>query len=386
MAMKTRVLASAVAGAIALLGSSTLRADLQRGFFPNAASTQFADVTGDGRADAIAIGDGMVSFGGVNTGDGPGITVRAADPLGNRFGPSQWFTTDMFVGVLATVFADVDGDGAADGIAVDQTGISVRFSDRSQLLPRVSWIGRRTLSGSLPSDSRFTFANVDGRPGVEAIAISPGVGGFPQVFLASGSDRRWAPAPVVQGELFTLFADVTGDGHADAVAINQADITVQVQNGDIYVPFSFDPPVPFTNEPFFGNLDTRLADADGDGLADVIAINSTGTLVRLSDGTQFRWCTRSFTYQCSPDHTSDIWTSARFTGEVGTYFAPVAHRNTHTLLIRPVDAIAVSRSGITVRSSTGVDFGPPVDFTSVLGQARPFFGEANPIFVGFRFP
>lgn len=384
MSIRMKLLAPTAAAAIAVLGSSTLQADLPRGYFPNAASTLFADVTGDGRADAIALGDGMVTLGGVNTGDGVGITVRPAATTTNRFGPSQAFTSDVFVGTLSTAFADVDGDSVADGIAVDHTGIGVRYSTGAGLLPRVQWIGRRTWAGSLPADSTFAFANLDGMPGVEAIAISAAAsGGFPQVFMATRFDRYWAPMSMVQGQLSTVFADVTGDGHADAVAFNAGNITVQEYLGGF--PPSFSPPVPFTNEPFRGDLGTHVADVDGNGMADLVALNAGNILVRISSGSEFLPCTKVHSYECPMDRMSEYWSTTGFSGEIGTYFAPVAWAAS-VPIHRRADVIAVNRSGILVRPSTALAFAPVVDFTSQFGVAQPFYGEANAIYVGWSRP
>jgi hypothetical protein len=370
------------AGALAVGFGGSASADLSSRWFPNSASTQFADVTGDGRADAIAIGDGVVTFMGTNTGDGPGIAVRPALPVSNTFGSTQWFTSDMFVGELATVFADITGDGRADGIAVDRLGIGVRHSDGASLLPRVAWLGRRTFAGgSLPSDSTFTFANIDGRPGDEAIAVSKGwPSNFPQVFMATASDRVWFAASVVQGERATLFADVNGDRRADVVALNNGNVTVQLQLGTLPFSIAFGSPVPFTNEPFFGELATHLADLDANGLADLVAINTNGIFVRLSAGNAFLTCTRTQpTLNCSSDFTSEKW-SEPFTGEVGTYIAPVAYRTPVPVGGRPADIIAVSRAGIVAKISRMIDFSP---ITTTFSW-QPFFGEAFPIFIGPR--
>jgi hypothetical protein len=374
------------AGALAIGFGGSASADLSRGFFPNSASTSFADVNGDGRADAIAVGDGVVTFMGTNTGDGPGIVVRLATPS-NTFGPSQWFTSDMFAGELATVFTDITGDGRADGIAVDRIGITRRISNGTSLLPRANWLTRRTFAGgSLPSDATFAFANLDGRPGTEAIAVSRGWPvSFPEVFVATGSDREWLPAAIDQGEITTLFGDVTGDGRADVVAINNGNVTVQQQVNPNAIPWSlaFGNPIPFTNEPFFGNVATHVADVNGDGRADLIALNTTGINVRLSNGNSFDACTRTpALLHCSSDFMSEKWSETPFTGEVGTYFAPVAMRNPVPVGGRPVDVIAVSRAGITVRISNLQEFSPVVSTFS----SQPFFGEAFAIFTRFRLP
>lgn len=79
---------------------------------------------------------------------------------------------------------------------------------------------------------------------------------------------------------------------------------------------------------------------------------------------------------------SEKWSETPFTGEMGTYFAPVAMRNPVPVGARPVDVIAVSRAGIAVRGSNLLEFAPVVSTFS----AQPSFGEAFAIFTRFRLP
>lgn len=73
--------------------------------------TFFADVTADGKADAIFVHDYL-------------ITVRSS--TGNGFaGPDTWLTVSHYGG-RGTFFADVTGDGRADAIAVRNDGVIVR--------------------------------------------------------------------------------------------------------------------------------------------------------------------------------------------------------------------------------------------------------------------
>src|SRR5690606_17595843 len=80
--------------------------------------TYFADVDGDGRADAITV-------------DSSGIRVRRSGflPGGQEgFKPPEIGTSDPFYGQRGTYFADVNGDGRADAIVVNSGGITVRPS------------------------------------------------------------------------------------------------------------------------------------------------------------------------------------------------------------------------------------------------------------------
>ena len=83
------------------------------GAYYGSRGTFFADVTGDGRADAIVVND--------NT-----VTVRRSD--GNQFLPNEDWTHGAYYGSvgMAAYFADVTGDGRADAIVINDTAVTVR--------------------------------------------------------------------------------------------------------------------------------------------------------------------------------------------------------------------------------------------------------------------
>ena len=86
--------------------------------------TYFADVNGDGRADAIVVNDG-------------GVTARMSD--GTKFLGNTTMTSGGFYGTVGTYFADVNGDGKADAIVVNADKIVVRPSSGTSFLPNQSW-------------------------------------------------------------------------------------------------------------------------------------------------------------------------------------------------------------------------------------------------------
>ena len=94
------------------------------GCFASPLATQFADVTGDGKADAIVI----------NT---TGITVRRSD--GTKFLANESWTTNPYYGVIGTYFSDVTGDGKVDVIVVNTDKVTVRRSDGTKFLSNESW-------------------------------------------------------------------------------------------------------------------------------------------------------------------------------------------------------------------------------------------------------
>jgi hypothetical protein len=95
----------------------------------------FADVDGDGRADAIAVTD-------------IGITVRRSD--GAQFLAPQVWTSGPDSGTRGMYFADVDGDGRADAIAVHADQITVQRSAGSRFLPPKAWTSNPDAGGVSP--------------------------------------------------------------------------------------------------------------------------------------------------------------------------------------------------------------------------------------------
>lgn len=263
----------------------------------------FADVTGDGKADAIVVNAGRV-------------TVRRS--TGRSFGPNEAWTAGAFYGSKGTFFADVTGDGKADAIAVNTNKITVRRSTGSRFGPNEAW----TTDPFFGSRGTF-FVDLTGDGKADAIAVNDDTvlvrrstgAGF-------GPVEDWTHGPFY-GSRGTLFADVTGDGKADAIAINDNAVTIRRSTGN-----GFRGNEQWTQGPFFGSLGTYFADLTGDGKSDAIAINHGGMTVRSSTGTSFG--SKSLT-----------WSDGPFTGTKGTFFADTAGSGKK-------DLIAVHDESITV--------------------------------------
>jgi hypothetical protein len=120
-----------------------------------------------------------------------------------------------------------------------------------------------------------------------------------------------------------FFADVTGDGRADAIVVNADTVTVRRSNGS-----GFDPNEDWTGGPYYGSRGTYFADVDGDGRADAIVVNDDTVTVRRSNGSGF-------------DPNED-WTFGSYYGSRGTYFADVTGDGR-------ADAIVVNDDTVTVR-------------------------------------
>jgi hypothetical protein len=58
---------------------------------------------------------------------------------GNSFLPGSWWTANPYYGNIGSYFSDVTGDGMADAIAVNTSGVTVRPSDSAAFLPNETW-------------------------------------------------------------------------------------------------------------------------------------------------------------------------------------------------------------------------------------------------------
>jgi hypothetical protein len=244
------------------------------GPFLGAHGTHFVDVTGDGCADAIAVGDTSIivrrsnctdAFGASETwgprddqtwlttfadanGDGCADAidvegqrdvVRVALPCpappgtAARFNPNlEPWTENAYYGAQGTFFADVTGDGKVDAIVLNRyagtTGITVRRSTGTQFLPNEQWT-LDTLDGA----SALLFGDVTGDGAADLVAVKAD-GAYMlranRSFLGEAeplSDTPFSPSPSIRGDLFAL-ADVTADGRADLIQVNDDALWVNV--------------------------------------------------------------------------------------------------------------------------------------------------------------
>jgi len=296
----------------------------------------FADVTGDGKADAIAM-------------DSNHVWVLPSNGS-NGFNPIQTWSTIGYSGTRGTFFADVTGDGKADGIVVNEDKVTVRRSNGSQFQPNESWTTNRfygtygTFIADVTGDGKADLIGIN--PGIITIRRSTG--------SAFAANENWLLQDLPSA-LHILFGDIDGDKDADLVVVGTD--TVHVWKA---VPTaaggSFGPELDFTLGPYYGDQGTYLADVDGDKKDDCIVVNKNGITVRRSTGNIF--------------NANETWSSSAFYGlDHGTFFANVGGTNNVAGFPNSfADVIAVNDDGIYVRKNTGTSFGT-TEF-----WADPFFG------------
>jgi hypothetical protein len=191
----------------------------------------FADVNGDGKADAIEMEPGR-------------INVQLSTGISFDW-PTSWTWTVPLgkYGTQGTYFADVNGDKRADAIFVNDWGIVVRRSRKSP--------------------------------------------DFGEQFF---DDETWSDYPYY-GQIMNAFVDATGDKKADAIGVNYEGIAVRDSDGFKFRGLDAnnnvtdgDGPIRqwgyWTRDGFYGTRGTTFADVDGDGAADAIAVNDDGVWIR----------------------------------------------------------------------------------------------------------
>ena len=287
----------------------------------------FADVNGDGRSDAIVVNPASVA-------------VRLSTGA-NLASVTDW-TGGAFYGQKGTFFADVNGDHRADAIAVDTDGAWVRLSTGVAFAsPGTKWafagfFGQRATA----------FADVTGDGLADAIAIrDDGIWVMPSTGTAfAARDQRWMFSLFAKdfvGQYGTFFADVTGDGKADAVVVNGSDVQVMASTGT-----AFGPAVSWFSGTGISSSQARhltFADVTGDGRADAVIVKTNATQVAVSTGSSFL--------------LPADWTAQGFWGEHGVFFADLTGDGR-------ADAIAVSEDVSSLQSSGSSFAGAPVTWSS----------------------
>ncbi|MGF6425632.1 FG-GAP-like repeat-containing protein [Bradyrhizobium elkanii] len=249
-----------------------------------------ADVNGDGRADIVGFGQEGVytSLATANGGFGP---VNFAM---SNFGQDQgWTSYNQFERSLA----DINGDGRSDIIGFGEAGTYIALASSggfSAAKFSLSNFGQDQGWGSTDRYLRkVADVNGDGRADVVGFGqagtyvahANPNDGLDPAIFSLSnfGPNQGWSSADRFPRSV----ADVNGDGRADIVGFGQAGVWVALANGS----GGFTPPnlvlANFGQDQGWDSNDHYLrtvADANGDGRADIFGFGEAGVYVALANG------------------------------------------------------------------------------------------------------
>lgn len=263
---------------------------------PYGTTVQLADVNGDGIADACGR-------------NAAGIACALAPAGGGSLGPlAQWssdFGDATFGGAAyypSLRFGDIDGDGFADVCGRASAGIAcARNTGAGAFAPATTWLaGDFDDAGGWNAASQtgtLRLADIDGDHTADVClrgaaglrcATSNGTA-FTNAHLWSfrsdfGDAAGWGAAPARHGSI--RLADVNGDGLADACGRGPDGLVCGVSNGAGFEAAALVQPLGFTDElgwdeaPYGTTL--QLADLNGDGRADVCGRSPQGLTCSLS--------------------------------------------------------------------------------------------------------
>ncbi|MBX7138342.1 MAG: FG-GAP-like repeat-containing protein [Oligoflexia bacterium] len=245
-------------------------------------STGYASVKGVGLVDTD--GDGKLDIVAVGTASGTG-RLRVAVGINNGSGGFGALTSTTYNSVDAgqaltidsVTFGDLTGDGKSDLLVgwhdinptygyVVLTGNSSAFSYSAGLESTQIGVGGGAALADMNSDGRLDLVALDGNTGNSDILLGSGTGTF--------------GAPTVFSTLWSHFAlgDFNGDGNVDIAATEGLGSTLKIFNGNGAGSASD------TGQLYAGVTDGYLqsADLNGDGYLDLVATNRV--LFNLGNG------------------------------------------------------------------------------------------------------
>ncbi|KAL8899225.1 MAG: hypothetical protein Q9207_006306, partial [Kuettlingeria erythrocarpa] len=232
---------------------------------------RMSDVTGDGQADYIMVAPQSAS-----------MAVFANNG-----------TTDASVAGDGIWFADMDGDGLDDKIWISLDGhISVWLNGQANAQASHGWVWfaqneRQPISTGINARrEQYRLADVDGDGKADMLIVDLNTGAI-SAWLNNGANMtagaqgwNWTPVGQIRSSSDNAagirFADVTGDGKADLISLDQASGMTIYRN-------DYDPSwhhwswMKITNGPInldaYSPKDVRFADMDGDQKADAIWVH-----------------------------------------------------------------------------------------------------------------
>ena len=241
---------------------------------------------------------------------------------------------------------DVTGDGRTDFVAVNENSVWAMISNGSSFNSPTQWAITQTTP--CPYGTRATLlGDVTGDGKADLVTVNDGNA---YVWASTGTGFTvptipWASV-AFYGSRATLLADMNGDGKADLVAVNDNSVWVMLSTGS-----GFSAPSQWSNTAFFGTNTTLLGDMTGDHKADLVAINGTSVWVMPSTGSGFG----------SPAQ----WSSSAFYGTRATVVGDINYDGTF-------DLVAVNENSVWAMLSNGTGFGTSTQW--LLTSSPPPYG------------
>jgi hypothetical protein len=242
-----------------------------------------ADVNGDGKPDIITadVGGNTVSV---------LLNTTAPGAITPSFAAKQTFAVG--IGPFSVTAADVNGDGKPDLVvanAGDNT-VSVLLSTTAPGAITPSFAAEQTFAtGTTPVSVAAADVNPDGKP--DLVVANQG-GNNISVLLNTTAPGATTPSFSTQQTFAAGFnlvsvtaADVNSDGGPDLIAVNRGNGTVSVLLNTAPAPTTtFDGNSFATHQDFATGsapFSVAAADVNGDGLSDLIVLNSGGNTVSV---------------------------------------------------------------------------------------------------------
>ena len=318
-----------------------------------------ADVNKDGRPDIVAFADNAVQVS-LAQDSHFGPSTNWINDFGNQQGWHNSIKAEgqQLIGNHQRSLADVNGDGFPDIVGFSDSGVQVAISTGESFAPKKLWVSAfgSKVNWDIEKASRtLVDVNSDGRAdilgfGLDGIYVSLSQGdkfSSPVRYLADlGYNQGWRAKDHVR-----TLNDVNGDGYLDIVAINDSHVYIALGDGT-----KFSPKVSWGQQFTKNNggwdkekHPRRLADINGDGLADLVGYSDNGLQVALSTGTDFA--------------TSSQWSSSYG-------YAAGWRIKDHQRMIVDVngdgisDLVGINQDGVSVSYGDGKSFTQAVILTS----------------------
>jgi RHS repeat-associated protein len=245
-----------------------------------------ADVTGDGKEDLLYLDDAYTTNG-----------WRVMRSLGTGYAaPENWGSYDAAIGWAQFWVRDMNGDGKADLVYLDDAytvnGYRVMLSTGAGFSAPQNW-------GAYDANNSWSAfwvidVNHDNKADLLYLDDAYTVNGW-RVMLSTGTSftapQNWAAFDAVLGWAQTRVADVTGDGRPDLIYLDDA-YTVNGYRVMVNQGTSFAAPVNWGAYDALNNWSAWwFADVTGDGKADMLylddAYDANGYRVMVSTGSSF---------------------------------------------------------------------------------------------------
>jgi hypothetical protein len=253
-----------------------------RGWRVGVHSRFVVDITGDGRADLVGLGNAGV-YTAVATGSGafgPFTFQPGTFSAGQCLGPSR---TDgngsetVYTGNARAV--DVNGDKRTDLVCVHDHDIKVALArgDGGFAAPVVATTELSQFQ------SAFVDLGLDGRADLLMQAQN-----FPAVLAARArADGTFGPA-IFSGNfgvpIQSLYVDVNGDGFRDMVSFNTTTLVASGRGDGTFGPLSLAHPGFGLNDGWAAQHPRLVADITGDGRADIVGFGNAGVYTAVANG------------------------------------------------------------------------------------------------------